>query len=102
MSLTPREYFIMGLIAVMVSVLLAVTTSLYIKAGNSHDAVLQVVQDNAERLERLENNKARATARRWTADDQMDFIACMEYANFSVERRACINRIKARFQAAQQ
>lgn len=102
MSLTPREYSIMGLIAVMVSVLLAVTTSLYIQAGNSHDAVLQVVQDNAERMERLENSKARATARRWTADDQMDFITCLDNPNFSAERRACINRIKARFQAAQQ
>jgi hypothetical protein len=54
------------------------------------------------RLDALENNRATATARRWTADDQMEYIACMEYANFSPERRACINRIKARFQAAQQ
>ena len=54
------------------------------------------------RLDALENNRATATARRWTADDQMDYIACMEYANFSPERRACINRIKARFKAAQQ
>ena len=69
---------------------------------DDHSTMIGYLQGNAERLERLENNKARATARRWTADDQMDFIACMEYANFSVERRACINRIKARFQAAQQ
>ena len=54
------------------------------------------------RLDALENNRATATARRWTADDQMEYIACTEYANFSPERRACINLIKARFQAAQQ
>jgi len=54
------------------------------------------------RLDALENNRATATARRWTADDQMEFITCLDNPNFSAERRACINRIKARFQAAQQ
>lgn len=34
--------------------------------------------------------------------NQMDFITCLDNPNFSAERRACINRIKARFQAAQQ
>jgi len=43
-----------------------------------------------------------SSARRWTADDQMEYIACMEFANFSPERRTCINRIKARFQATPQ
>lgn len=64
---------------------------------DDHSVMVGYLQGNAERLERLENNKARATARQWTADDQMDFIACMEYANFSPERRACVERIKARF-----
>lgn len=54
------------------------------------------------RLDALENNRATATARRWTADDQMEFITCLDHPNFSPERRACIHRIKARFQAAQQ
>lgn len=54
------------------------------------------------RLDALENNRATATARRWTADDQMEFITCLDNPNFSPERRACIHRIKARFQAAQQ
>jgi len=64
--------------------------------------MIDYLRGNAERLERLENNKARATARRWTAEDQMEFITCLDNPNFSAERRACINRIKARFQAAQQ
>lgn len=102
MSLTPREFTIMGLIAIMVAVILAVTTGLYIKAGNSQDEVLQVMHSNAARLEALEQKKASATAKRWTADDQMEYIACMEYANFSPERRACVNRIKARLQATKQ
>jgi hypothetical protein len=54
------------------------------------------------RLDALENNRATATARRWTADDQMEFITCLDHPNFTQERRACIHRIKARFQAAQQ
>lgn len=54
------------------------------------------------RLDALENNRATATARRWTSDDQMEFITCLDHPNFTQERRACIHRIKARFQAAQQ
>lgn len=54
------------------------------------------------RLDALENNRATATARRWTADDQIEFITCLDHPNFTQERRACIHRIKARFQAAQQ
>lgn len=54
------------------------------------------------RLDALENNRATATARRWTADDQLEFITCLDHPNFTQERRACIHRIKARFQAAQQ
>lgn len=54
------------------------------------------------RLDALENNRATATARRWTADDQMEFITCLDHPKFTQERRACIHRIKARFQAAQQ
>lgn len=69
---------------------------------DDHGTMIHYLRGNAERLERLENNKARATARRWTADDQMDFIACLNHPNFTQERRACINRIKAKFQAAQQ
>lgn len=69
---------------------------------DDHGTMIHYLRGTAERLERLENNKARATARRWTADDQMDFIACLNHPNFTQERRACINRIKAKFQAAQQ
>ncbi len=57
-------------------------------------ASLVFFQDFKEQL-------GKATARRWTADDQMEFITCLDHPNFSAERRACINRIKARFQAAQ-
>lgn len=67
-----------------------------------HGTMIHYLRGNAERLERLENNKARATERRCTADDQMEFIACLNHPNFTQERRACINRIKAKFQAAQQ
>jgi len=96
MSLTPREFTIMGLIAIMVSVILAVTTGIYIQANNSHDEVLGVVQCNAARLEAMENNKAKATAKRWTSDDTMELIACLEHKNGTPARRACIDAITAR------
>lgn len=95
MSLTPREFTIMGLIAIMVSVILAVTTGLYIQAGNSHDEVLQVVQSNAARLEALEAKKAPATAKRFTSDDAQDLIACLRLPK--PEQRPCLDAIQSRF-----
>lgn len=85
----------MSAIAIMVAIILAVTLSLYSSATDSH-------QQTLKRLESLETGRAAATAKRWTADDQVEYIACMEYANFSPERRACVNRIKARLQATKQ
>lgn len=94
MSLTPREFTIMGLIAIMVAVILAVTTGLYIKAGNSHDEVLQVMHSNAARLEALESNKARATARRFTADDGESLMKCLRIPNLTPEREECLRVIE--------
>lgn len=54
------------------------------------------------RLEALEAQRSPATAKRWTSDDEMELITCLDHPNFTQERRACIHRIKARFQAAQQ
>lgn len=97
MSLTPREFTIMGLIAIMVSTILAITTGIYIHASNSHDEVLQVVQSNAARLQALEAQKSPATAKRFTSDDAQDLIACLEHKNGTPKRRACIDEITARF-----
>lgn len=89
-------------IASLVALALILAVRFFSGIANDHGEMLGYLERQESRLEALENNKARATARRWTADDQMDFIACMEYANFTQERRACIYRIKARFQATQQ
>ena len=48
------------------------------------------------RLEALEAQRSPATARRWTSDDEMELIACLEHRNGTPARRACINRITAR------
>ena len=48
------------------------------------------------RLEALEAQRSPATAKRWTSDDEMELIACLEHKNGTPARRACINRITAR------
>lgn len=96
MSPTPREYTIMGLIAVMVAVILVVTTGIYIQANNNHDQVLSVAQANAARLQALEMKRSPTIAKWWTSDDTMELIACLEHKNGTPARRACIDAITAR------
>lgn len=97
-----KENLAITTLAVLVGCVLVFMVYSFSGVSEGHSRIEAIVTQSAARLEALESNKAKATAKRWTADDQMDYIACMEYANFSAERRACINRIKARFQAAQQ
>lgn len=89
-------------IAGLVALALILALMFFSGVDTDHVQMLDYLQRQESRLEALESNKAKATAKRWTADDQMEYIACMEFANFSPERRTCINRIKARFQATQQ
>ena len=95
MSLSPREFGIMGLIAIMVSVILAVTTGIYLQASNSHDEVLSVVRDNSTRLQAMEAQRSPATAKRFTSDDAQDLIACLRLNK--PEQRPCLDEIQARF-----
>lgn len=97
-----RENFAITALAVLVGCVLVFMIYSFSGVSEGHQRIEAIVSASAERLEALESNKAKATAKRWTADDQMEYIACMEFANFSPERRTCLNRIKARFQAAQQ
>lgn len=64
--------------------------------SDNHDAMLHHLQNQSERLDALKHNKAKATAKRWTSDDTMELIACLEipYA----QRGECLARIQARFQ----
>jgi len=101
MSPTPREYTIMGLIAVMVAVILVVTTGIYIQANNNHDQVLSVAQSNAARLQALEMKRSLTIAKWRTSDDTMELIACMEHPNGTAARRACIDTITTRFKGKQ-
>jgi len=97
-----RENITITILAVLVGCVLVFMVYSFSGVSEGHARIEQIVRSTADRLEALEQNKAKATAKRWTADDQMEYIACMEYANFSPERRTCLNRIKARFQATQQ
>lgn len=89
-------------IASLVALALILAARFFSGMANDHGEMLGYLERQESRLEALESNKAKATAKRWTADDQMEYIACMEFANFSPERQTCLNRIKARFQTTQQ
>ena len=46
------------------------------------------------RLDDLENSKTKATSRRWTADDQLEFMRCMRFPNLTLAREACLRTIE--------
>lgn len=93
-----KEDITITILAVLVGLVLIFMIYSFSGVSEGHSRIEAIVTQSAARLEALESNKAKATAKRWTADDQMEYIACMEFANFSQERRDCIARIKARFQ----
>lgn len=92
-----KENITITILAVLVGCVLVFMVYSFSGVSEGHQRILMALETNSERLEALETNKSKATAKRWTADDQMEYIACMEFANFSPERRTCIERIKARF-----
>lgn len=59
-----------------------------------HRRIEVIVASNAERLEALESNKARATSRRFTADDGEALMRCLRIPNLTKEREECLRVIE--------
>lgn len=83
-----------------ISVFLVVVTSVAVfffgKVSIGHEDMLVILQSNAERLERLETNKAKATAKRFTADDAEALMRCLRIPNGTRAREECIQTVEQR------
>ena len=92
--MTRNEFWLVAFIAAVVSatLLTVLFNGSALRDGNEfHQNVIQ-------RLENIEHMKTPATAKRWTSDDGLAQIKCLEqYPYGSVERKECLNRITAKF-----
>jgi hypothetical protein len=82
-------------ISLVVGLVIVLAIRFFSGMSSDHEEMLTYLQSQSERLEALEQNKAKATSKRWTSDDTMELIACLEipYA----QRSECLARITQRF-----
>lgn len=81
-----------------ISVFLVAVTSVAVfffgQASRDNDDMLAILQSNAERLERLETNKAKATSKRFTAEDAECLMRCLRIPNGTRAREECIQTLE--------
>ncbi len=78
-------------VSVVLGVALIVAVRFFAGMSEDNTRILSVVLANAERLEALENNKAKATAKRFTADDYLALSQCLRVPY--KDREACLEQI---------
>jgi len=89
-----RDNIAVTALAVLVGCVLIFMIYSFSGVSAGHARIEAIVTSNAERLEALESNKVKATARRFTADDAEQLIKCLRIQNFTKEREECLSRIE--------
>jgi hypothetical protein len=90
-----KEFGFTLAIAFVVAVSLALLVTLFSSASSDHEEILTYLRAADERLEALEHNRAKATAKRFTSDDAQDLLLCVRLPH--AERGPCLDRFQARF-----
>lgn len=92
-----RDNITITVLAVLVGCVLIFMVYSFSGVSAGHARIEAIVTDSAARLEALESNKARATAKRFTSDDAAELMRCLEipYA----QRDVCLQPMRERFQA---
>lgn len=89
-----RENLIVGAVTGFFGVVLAAAIYFFTGVTGDHGLMISLLSSTAERLEALETNKARATAKRFTADDAQALMACLRIPNLTPEREACLRSVE--------
>lgn len=91
-----KENFAISALAVLVGCVLIFMIYSFSGVSDGYKRIEAIVSASAERLDALETNKAKATARRFTADDAADLMRCLEipYSH----REPCLAAIRQRFE----
>lgn len=77
-------------IGISIGLIFAAAWAVLFFGGMSTDHADQIM-----RLDALEHNRAKATAKRFTSDDAQDMLLCIRLKE--PERCACLDRFQARF-----
>lgn len=87
-------YIAITALAVLVGCVLIFMVYSFSGVSAGHARIEAIVTDSAARLEALENNKVKATARRFTADDAEQLMRCLRIPNLTKEREECLRVIE--------
>lgn len=88
------ELWSIAALSVLVAVAMIVAVMYFSCLENRQSKIISIVEVNAARLDALEHNKAKATARRFTADDYLALAQCLRIPY--KERDACLDEIAVR------
>lgn len=94
-----RENFAITALAVLVGCVLVFMIYSFSGVSEGHQRIEAIVSASAERLEALESNKAKATAKRFTADDGEALMKCLRIPNLTPAREACLQAVEMQIQA---
>lgn len=89
-----RENITITILAVLVGCVLVFMVYSFSGVSDGHNRIEAIVTANGERLEALESNKSKATAKRFTSDDGEALMKCLRIPNLTPARESCLQAVE--------